>query len=457
MMLTASVGEECAPAEVAQRRIWFAPLKPPPPTAVTGVTPSFYGKPAMIVRHGRIAQLALLVCGLTPLLAFAEDWPVWRGPHANGHSAESGLPVRWDARSVLWKAALPGIGQSSPVLVGERIFLTAALEQGKTRVVFALDRRDGKLLWQHEAWSGVPEPSHKMNGWASSTCVTDGERVIAFFGKGGIHCYGVDGKVLWSRDLGAFLGPWGTSACPILVGDVVIQNCDALENAFLIALDKKTGKTVWQTPRPTPERGGWSTPVLIQSGDRRELVLNGETAVRGYDPANGKELWWCKSFAGRGEPTVAPGKQSVFVVNGLAGDIYAVRTGGTGNVTKTHMAWHTPRKGGRDQPSPIVVGNHLIVADMTGITTCYEADTGKVLWKDRLRGSFTASPIAAGGLVYFLSEAGETFVLEPGPTMKVVAENAVGAKNEMFRASPAASGGQIFLRSQTHLYCIGKK
>lgn len=401
--------------------------------------------------------LTVLILGSASSI-HAADWPSWRGPNANGHSSESGLPIRWDTKSIVWKTALPGIGQSSPIIWGDRIFLTAALDKGNKRVVLCVDRLKGTILWQHEPWSGAAEPSHAMNGWASATCVTDGERVVAFFGKGGLHCYSMDGKLLWSRDLGAFAGAWGTSACPIIVGDLVIQNCDAIKDATIVGIDKKTGKTVWQTPRLAPEKGGWSTPVLVDAGTRKEIVVNGEAEVKAYDPATGKELWSCKTFAGRGEPTVAPDKDRVYVVNGLAGDIYAIKTGGSGNVTKSHMAWHTPRKGGRDQPSPIVVGQYLIVANMVGLTTCYDRATGKEIWKDRLRGSFTASPIAAGGLVYFLNEAGETFVIEPGPALKVVAENSLGAaKGDLFRASLAASNGQIFARSHSHLYCIGKE
>jgi outer membrane protein assembly factor BamB len=160
---------------------------------------------------------------------------------------------------------------------------------------------------------------------------------------------------------------------------------------------------------------------------------------------------------GRGEPTVFPGKELMYVVNGNAGDVYAVRPGGSGDVTASHMAWHTPRKGGRDQPSPIVVGNYLLVTDMKGLATCYETTGGKELWKERLNGEFSSSPIAAGGLVYYQSDAGETFVIEPGPALKVVAENTVGpGEGEIFRASLTPSRGQIFSRSQTHLYCIGR-
>ncbi len=387
----------------------------------------------------------------------ADDWPAWRGPATDGHTKETDLPTKWDPKSVVWRTQLPGEGQSSPVIWGDRIFLTTALDKGKDRVVLCIDRAKGTIIWQHKVWTGSPEGIHKMNGWATPTCATDGEHVIAFFGRGGLHCFTVDGKKLWSRDLGEFPGSWGAGACPILFGDLVIQNCDAMGKSSLLAVDRKTGKDVWQTPRQTPPKGGWSTPVLIESNKRKELVLNGEPYVFSYDPATGKELWRCKAFAGRGEPTVAPGIDKVFIINGLPGDIYSVKLGGNGDVTKTHIAWHTGRKGGRDQPSPIVVGKYLVTADMGGIATCYDAASGKQLWRDRLRSTFTSSPIAVNGLVYFLGEDGITSVIEPADTFKLVGEYSVGAeKSEIFRASPAPAHGQIFVRSQTHLYCIGK-
>jgi outer membrane protein assembly factor BamB len=342
------------------------------------------------------------------------------------------------------------------VIWGERIFLTTALDNGRQRVVFCLDRNGGKQLWRQTAWSGTPEPSHKMNGWASATCVTDGEVVVAFFGRGGMHAYSLDGKPLWSRDLGPFDGPWGTAACPIIVGDHVIQNGDSESEAFLIALDKHTGKTVWSTPRESLR--GWSTPIVVDAGGHREIVLNGHNGVRGYDPATGKELWFCKGYNGRGEPIPAAAHGLLYVVNGLAGDVYAVRPGGSGDVSETHRAWHTPRKAGRDLPSPIVVDNFLLVLSMNGILTCYDATTGKELWKERIGEHFSASPLAAGGLVYFQNESGETVVVRPGPQLDIVARNTVGAgSDELFRASPTPSEGQLFLRSDRFLYCIGER
>jgi outer membrane protein assembly factor BamB len=385
------------------------------------------------------------------------NWPRWRGPGQDGHTADAKLPVKWSAGDVVWKTPLPGIGQSSPIIWGERIFLTAALDGGRERLVFSGDRATGKILWQQSAWKGEPEPTHDMNGWASASCVTDGEVVVAFFGRGGIHAYQVDGKHLWSRDLGRFEGPWGTAACPIIVDGMVVQNCDADTDAQLIALDKRTGKDVWRTDRR--DYRGWSTPIVIDTGKRRELVLNGHQGVQAYDPVTGHELWFCKSVQGRGEPTVTPIGDLLCVVNGLpGGEIYAVRPGGAGDVTGTHMPWHTPRRGARDCPSPIAVGKYVLVCDMSGLATCYDATDGREYWKQRLTGKISGSPIAAGGLVYLLNEAGRTFVVEPGPALKIVAENDLPAgKSEIFRASLTPLDGQFFIRSTTVLYCVGKR
>lgn len=388
-----------------------------------------------------------------------KNWPRWRGPHQTGHAKEEGLPTTWDNRSVAWKVDLPGRGQSSPIIWGERIFLTSALENGRQRVVFCVNRSDGRILWKRIAWTGQPEPSHRMNGWASSTCVTDGERVYAFFGRGGgLFCYTVDGELLWRKDLGYFEGPWGTAACPVLVRDMVIQNCDSEKDAYIIALDKRTGEEVWKTQRD--DARGWSTPILIEAGGREELVINGDTGVRAYNPDTGDEYWFCKSFNGRGTPTITPVGDLLVAVNGKPGPIYAIRPGGNGDVTNTHMAWQTQRGGGRDLPSPIVIDHYVLVSNMKGILTCYDGRNGKELWKGRLGGNsnVSAAPITYGGLAFFHNEAGETFVVRPGEKMNVVARNTVdAAQDEIFRASITPSDGQIFLRSDRVLYCIGKQ
>ena len=408
------------------------------------------------IRRCLVAGLMGLCLGQTANSAEG-DWPQWRGPSSDGHTSETNVPVKWDEKSIVWKTELPGNGQSSPVIAGDRIFLTSALEAGRQRVVFCVDRKSGKIVWQETVWTGTPEVTHKMNGWASATCATDGKHVVAFFGKGGFHCFDVAGKKLWSKDLGKFDGPWGAGASPLIVGGLVIQNCDAQGEASLVAMDLKSGGIVWQTPRQIPPRGGWSSPVLVDAGSHQELVLNGEEVVTGYDATSGKKLWTCKTFSGRGEPTVTPGNGLLYVVNGKPGDFYALRPGGEGDITQTHMAWHTPRKSGRDQPSPIVVGNYVIVISMDGFGFGYDATTGKELWKERLGGTHVASPIAANGLVYFQDETGKTTVIKPGPKLEVVAENTLPASGkEIFRASLTPSRGQMFSRSDTVLYCLGK-
>ncbi len=385
------------------------------------------------------------------------QWSGWRGPRGDGHSTEKGLPVKWTAESVVWKTPLKGWGQSSPVLWGDRIFLTTALEKGRQRVVFCVNRKTGKIEWEKAAWTGDPEPSHAMNGWASATCAADAERVYAFFGRGGgLHCYTHAGEPVWSRDLGAFEGPWGTSACPVLAGDLVIQNCDADKDGRIVAFDKKTGKDAWSTPRESNR--GWSTPLLIEAGGRKELVVNGHTGVIAYAPETGKQLWSCRCDQGRGEPTVTPADGLLYVANGLSGGgLYAIRPGGSGDVTATHRLWITPRKD-RDTPSPIVIGTTVLLMSLRPDTlTAYDATSGKELWRQaRLGGQVSASPVAYEGRAFLINEAGETLVIDPKSEEKIVGRNTVGAqKGELFRASLTPCGGQVFIRSDRFLYCVG--
>jgi hypothetical protein len=389
-----------------------------------------------------------------PGLRAETNWPGWGGPTGTGHTADTGLPLTWSDASVAWKAELDGAGQSTPVIWGDNIFLTTALDKGRERVVLALDRRDGKTLWRHVAWTGEPEETHVMNGWASATCATNGKVVVAFFGRGGLHGYSLDGKHLWSRDLGKFDGPWGTAASPVFYGNTVIQNCDSESpESALVAFDYRTGETVWSTPRETMR--GWSTPILIRSGEREELVINGHSGVRGYDPKTGRELWFCKSFNGRGEPVPAYAHGLLYVVNGLAGDVYAVRPGGEGDVTDTRLAWHTPRKAGRDLPSPVVIGDYVLAMSMGGVLFCYDCKNGKELWKERLGAKYSSSPLVAEGRAYFQNDEGQTTVIEPGAKMKIVSTSKLtSTSDELFRAALVPNDGRMFIRSTKYLYCI---
>lgn len=389
----------------------------------------------------------------------AEQWSRFRGPHGTGQSTQSDLTPMARAAALQWSAELPVRGHSSPIVWGDRIFLTGATTQGGQvrRHVICLDRNNGNLLWNQIATVGDGEQLHKMNSWATPSCATDGDRVVAFFGDGGLHCYSVEGKPLWSRELGAFPGAWGVGASPIFVGDLVIQNCDAEGDSFLLALDKSTGQDVWRTPRESKPKGGWSTPLLIDTGDRKELIVNGEFGVEGYDPETGQRWWICRGFNGRGTPSPAWDGKQLYVVNGKAGDVYAVEPGGQGDVTESRMSWHTPRRGGRDLPSPALAGNVMLVIGMSGVATGYDVNDGTELWKQRLGGNHSGSPVVSGSLVYTLAEEGEILVLRPGKKLEIVTRLPIRLDDEeVFRASLAISRSQLLARSDRRLYCIGQ-
>lgn len=386
----------------------------------------------------------------------AEEWTRFRGPAGTGVSQQKDVPTKWDASTLIWRIDLPGYGQSSPVHWDGKLFLTAATGGGKHRHTLCIDKASGKLLWQQTVPSNSPEDVHKMNSHATPSCVTDGERVVSFFGPAGMHCYDLDGKKLWSRtDLGNFAGDWGIAGSPILLGDAIVQNCDSAGPSYLLAVDKKTGKTIWKTERNAKPKGGWSTPILIDTGARKELVLNGEFGVKGYDTGKGKELWFCKSFNGRGSPVPFYAHGLVYTVNGKPGDLYVVKPGGSGDVTKTRMAWHAKRKGGRDLPAPAVIGDQLLVTAMSGVTTAYDAKGGEAIWSDRIEGAFSGSPLIANGLYYIQNESGTTYVLRPGKALDVISQNPLPTKpDEIFRATLVPLGGQLFIRSSKALYCV---
>jgi len=392
-------------------------------------------------------------------LASAESpWNQFRGPTGRGDATGRKVPVQWSAQSVKWSVDLPGAGQSSPVNWGDRVFLTSAEELGKVRHVFCLDLNSGKELWRKTTRCPHPEMSHQMNGWATPTCATDGERVYAFFENGGLFAYTLEGNLVWQKDLGEFPGDWGVAASPVLVDDKVIINADRTGPSSLLAFDRKTGTPLWETKRADKPKGGWSTPVLIEFDGTRELVVNGEFGVNGYNPETGDELWFCKGFNGRGctVPDFVDG--ALFVINGKPGDLYSVKPGGRGDVTQTHMLWHMGRKAGRDLPSPAVLDGYMIAVSMNCYGTCFDKNTGQILWNERLpvQGEFAASPLKANGLAYFTGVfGGETIAIKPGPKMEIVATCSVGAKpDEIFRSTLTPVNGRLLIRSQTRLYCV---
>jgi outer membrane protein assembly factor BamB/acetyl esterase/lipase len=410
-----------------------------------------------------------------------DNWPSWRGPSEQGHSADDRVPLAWSDKSNLrWKARLPGKGNSSPIVWGQRIFLTAAGPNGDERYVLCINRADGKVLWQRTASKGVPAGrTHTWNGYASASCVTDGRRVYAFFGTPGLFCYDLDGNLLWKHQFGIFTSSngWGTAASPFLFDDLIIQNCDndgakALpkgsppESAApmaLVALDKIKGTVVWQVPRN--QGRGFSTPRLVSTPrGRLELVLNGPSGVWAYDPRTGKELWHSRRDDAKdqgkfGEPMPVTIRNLLVAFSGRPGPCQAIRLDGTGDVTQTHRVWEFRRKG-RDVGSPIIWGDRLYMADNKAVLTCYDLSDGRVIWSQRLapEAKVLASPVSVRGKLLFLLDTGETVVLEPGPKFQVHARNVLGDNRALdFAASPAVVDGCIFIRSQSFLYCVGTK
>ncbi len=406
-------------------------------------------------------------------------WAQWRGPTGQGYADDARVPLAWgEKQNILWKIDLPGRGNSTPVIWGDKLFLTAASANGDERYVLCIRTTDGKILWQETASKGVvPGKTHAWNGFASASCATDGTYVYAFFGTPGLFCYDLAGKLIWKQSFGVFTAStgWGTGASPFLFEDLVIQNCDndgaaALPGGTkpadaapmaLIALEKATGKPRWQTPRNQGK--GWCTPLLIPTPQGRiDMVLNGPHGVWGYDPRTGKEVWHCERHKGTenalfGEAMPVFDKERMVILSGRPGPMIAVRLGGEGDVTKSHITWDVPRKTPRDVCSPILWNDLVYVGDRQGFLSCHETKTGRVVYRERIGNkSFTASPIAVQGKLLFLGEDGLTLVVDPGRECKVLAKNQLTDGGD-FRASPAVADGRLFIRSQSKLYCIGSK
>ncbi len=382
------------------------------------------------------------------------QWPRFRGPTGQGESDQKDLPTTWNksGENIRWRTPVPGRGNSSPIVWGQHIFLTSAGLKGNERQLLCFRLADGKQLWSRQVPPQQPEPGVRdKNGFASSTPVTDGERVIAFLGSCGLACFDFKGNLLWHHADLKVRTTHGTGSSPLLYKDLVIlaQDQNQAESIFL-ALDKRSGKRVWQAKRSRAMT--WSTPVVIRAGDRDELLVVGAETVRGYDPATGKELWSLRGPTVEVIPALVVGKDLIYSASGRNGPILAFRPGGAGDVTKTHLVWRTVRAGPH-VPSPGLVNGRLYVANDTGIVTCLDAASGKLVYQERLNDRFSASPLVANGLLYFCGESGVTYVVRAGDRLEVIAENDLGSP---ILASPAAIDGMILLRTQTELACVGK-
>jgi outer membrane protein assembly factor BamB len=399
--------------------------------------------------------LAIGVAALATAIVSAEDWPQFRGPTGQGHSTETGLPLEWgENTNVIWKIPVPGRGWSSPAVANGRVWMTTAVDdRGGSLRLLSVDVATGKLLTDTEVFRfrGGPAPNVK-NSHASPTPIVDGDRVYVHFGANGTAAVSADGKVLWKIVL-SYQSQHGNGGSPTLFEDLLIVNCDGGDQAFVAAVDTRTGRIRWQTPRHQPFAQAYTTPLVIRAAGRDQLVSVGAYRAVAYDPRSGREIWRVRYGSGFSNvPRPVFGEGLVFIATGFQQPtLIAVRPDGTGDVTNSHVAW-TLTRGAPYTPSPLLVGGELFVVSDIGIATCLDAKTGAVHWVQRLGGNYSASPIFADGRIYFLNEEGTATVVAPGRAFRVLARNALDGAT---LASIAVSNGSFYIRSDTHLYRIG--
>jgi len=389
--------------------------------------------------------------------ARAENWPCWRGPRGDGTSLENNIPINWSVNTnIIWKTQIPGVGHASPIVWGNRIFTATALEDTQEKILLCFDRKTGRILWQETVLRTPFEKKHNHNSYASGTPATDGERVyVSFLDRKDVvvAAYDFSGKQIWLKRPGTFTSPHGYSCSPTLYQDKVIVNCDSKGDAFVAALSRTDGAILWKVPHEKQVLS-YSTPIFRELAGRMQMIFCGNKGIAGYNPDNGKRYWivdgpseeFCAS------PVYHEGSGLIFVSSSWPQrHLLAIKPDGNGNVTNTHIAWRT-KDGAYYVPSPICTGDYLLTTMTSGQVYCFEAATGTVLWKENL-GKQYPSPVLINGLIYMPNDDGVITVIKPGPTFESIAQNAIGEK---MNASPAISNGQVFLRGQKYLFCIGQ-
>ena len=424
------------------------------------VSPIKYGPIHMKLHHTCPMLIAAVLLGMLsfPGSVGAENWPCWRGPRSDGISLEENVTTQWDPAKVVWKTAVPGVGHASPIVWGDCIFTVTARSEKQERVLVCFDRGTGNIRWQETVVQGPLEKIHKENSCASGTPATDGKRVYVNFRVGDEIVVAAHdattGKQLWLVRPGTHTGEWGFSNVPVLYKDKVIIDGDSKGNSFLIALSREDGHTLWRIDRA--HRGiSYAAPLIREMAGRVQLIQCGDRCVTSFDPDTGKPLWTVDGPSEEfvASPTYSEKAGLIFASSSYpTRELFAIKPDGRGDVTKTHIAWKD-KQGAPYISSPIVVGDFLLGINIAGVAYCYEAATGKVIWKERLD-RHHASPVLLEGLVFFISDTGEVNVIKPGAKFERVAQYQLG---EPCYASPAISDGQVFLRGFKHLFCIGNE
>jgi outer membrane protein assembly factor BamB len=437
-------------------------------------------------RMWRCRAVCWLWCALTAS-ASAANWPGMRGPDGSGVAAEKNLPLRWSTNeNVRWRVPLPERGNSTPVVWGGRVFITQAITVGNRRTVMCFDRRTGKLLWQSGVTCTEKEPTHDDNPPCTPSPVTDGRRVIAWFGSAGVYCYDDDGRELWHRDLGPQAHIWGYAASPVLYRDLCLLNFGPGDRSFVIALDKKTGRTTWQFDIPIlgPEvdarklggpdtnvykgataklseiAGSWATPLIVRAKGHDELVVALPLRLMAFAPRTGEQLWSCDgpNIGAYSSPFHGDGFVG-YAGCGFRNTLMVVRPGGRADVTKTHRLWFQELANSQTHlGAGVIFQGHIYLVNTAGIVECFELKSGKTLWTERLAstgamGSSWSSPVLADNRLYIPNRNADVFVLKAGPKFDLLAVNSIGG--ERMNSSLAVSDGDIFMRTDKSLWCIG--
>jgi len=415
----------------------------------------------------RLLLIAALLTTFATGLA-ADNWPTWRGPTRDGVSAETGLPIRWSPdENIAWKLEMPAWSGSTPIIWGERIFLNVA--DGKDLWLWSLDRAKGGVLWKRHL-SGGDHQERKQN-MSSPSPVTDGRHVWAMTGTGILKAFDFDGHEVWTRDIQADYGKfglnWGYASSPLLFGDAlfvqVLHGMKTDDPSYVLRIDKATGKTVWRVERPTDaireSPDAYTTPALLQYDGKTEIVITGGDVVTGHDPETGRELWRADGLNPQNNPAyrivaspIVHGEM-IYAPTRVR-PLLAIRAGGRGDVTETHVAWSFDR--GPDVPTPVTDGTYFYVVDDRGVVHCLDAGTGEIVYgPERLKpGTYSASPVLADGRIYVTNEDGLTSVFKAGPSFEILAENAM---NDYCLSTIAVSEGQLFLRTTEFLWVIGER
>jgi outer membrane protein assembly factor BamB len=424
----------------------------------------------------RMRKMALVLLALWSLRLGAENWPRFRGPTGQGISSERNLLLHWSTSSnVVWKTAIPGEGWSSPIVWGDRVFVTTATQNGTRCHVLCFDRVSGRVFWDKEVFEQVPLRKEGKNSYATPTPCTDGERVYAVFGDGSAVALAFDGSVIWTNREAQYYSRHGLGTSPILYGGLLIMPYDGSnrvtaagqypnntpeerlgwqipwDKSFIAALDVKSGQRVWTAKRGL-SRIGHATPVILREKGQDQLLSIAGDVVQGFNLRTGERLWsiYCQGEGLVPSPVAAEGM--IFAASGFEKTtLRGIRTGGQGDLTQTHIAWEQ-KKGVPTQPSLLFVKPYLYAITDGGIATCLKGDSGEIVWQERIGGSHSASPIYADGRIYFLSELGESVIIAAGPEFRILARNSL---NEKCQASCAVSQKQLFIRGEKNLYCVG--